>query len=665
MIEYRRLVPAYLRFLVAIHVILLAIYSMFRYVTLAYNRPSYFFAADRSLSVWRAFEIGFRFDVTVACYALLLPYLLLTAAFIWKINSPGLYKFVRFYCGMAIMVSLIICAADVPYFNFFNSRLTTAAVHWKNNLQVAKYILSEVKYYPFILILVAGIWGVGRLIRALWRRTWTPVEQKNFRGKLLASGLASLLLLCGLWGGATPKAPDLKPATFSNDGFINQLTLNPVHTWFDSYFDFEVDVYKLPEAIAAVQKQLGISKPMAESPIARAHDYAQPARRMNVVLVLMESMSADRMGIFGNPKNLTPGLDSLARHSVFYDHCFSNGIHTNAGLYSSLYGMPIMMMQHPMYNGQSEYTHFSGLPVTLREQGYHTLFFCTHPKTFDNLDVFLENNGFEHLSDVADYPKSKIANSWGVGDETLYAHTLETLDSMSTQGDGQPFFATVLTITTHPPFILPAFTAFKPQSSDPVEATYEYADWALKNFMEGCASKSWYQNTIFVFVGDHGVNLPAPTDVPLSYNHVPLIIHAPGLFAKPEVHPELANQTDIFPTIMGLLRQDYVQNTLGYDLFHEKRPFAFFSQDHKMGVVNDRFLYVARKSGKETLSDYHAGSPDDLSMLYPSLTDSMKDYACAQLQVAQWMIQNKRTGRIAFYPQRPEKQARVEKPSKK
>jgi len=642
---YRHLVPAHLRFLVAVHLILLGIYSLFRYVTLLYNRPSYLFQMDHTLPVGEAFRIGFWFDVTVASYALLIPYLLLTVTFVRPGTYARLFRVVRFYCGLAILVSLIICAADVPYFNFFNSRLTSSAVHWKNNVQVIKYLFSEVKYYPFILISGVCIWGTGRLIRAIWRRAWDYSEPMPIpRHKGLAIGLASLLLLVGLWGGATPRTPDMKQATFSNDGFINQLTLNPVQTWFDSYFDFEINIFSLAKATAQVQRTLGIEREIYDSPIARDQHFAGKEKRMNVVLVLLESMSADRMGLFGNPKNLTPYLDSLARRSILFDNHFSNGIHTNAGLYSSLYGLPIMMMQHPMNNGVSEHLPFTGLPVTLRDHDYRTEFFCTHPKAFDNLDVFLQGNGFDHLSDLADYAPEKVANSWGVADETLFAHAFEEMDSLANDSSGRPFFSTILTITTHPPFVLPTFTRFQPRSTDPIEITYEYTDWAIRNFMAACAQTSWYNNTIFVFVGDHGVNLPYPYDVPLSYNHVPLIIHAPGLFKKPEVRHQLANQTDIFPTIMGLLGQDYVQNTLGYDLFREQRPFAFFSQDHKLGVVNGRFLYVARKSGRESLFDYKTGSGDDLSLLYPALVDSMRNYACTHLQVAQSLLQRKETG---------------------
>ena len=129
----------------------------------------------------------------------------------------------------------------------------------------------------------------------------------------------------------------------------------------------------------------------------------------------------------------------------------------------------------------------------------------------------------------------------------------------------------------------------------------------------------------------------------LYHTHVPLIVHAPGIFKKPELRHDLANQTDIFPTIMGLLRQDYVQNSFGYDLFREKRPFAIFSQDHKLGVINDKFLYVARKSGSETLFDLDIPYCKDVKKNHAALVDSMRNYACAQLMVAQKMIRDKQT----------------------
>jgi phosphoglycerol transferase MdoB-like AlkP superfamily enzyme len=626
---------------------LLLIFSAFRYVTLVYNRPSYFFQADRSLKVWDAFQIGFGFDVTVASYALLIPYLLLTLAFIQPKPYPRLYAFVRNWCAAAVLISLLICAADVPYFNFFNSRLTSSAVSWKNNVQVVKYLSTEFKYYPFILLGFLCIWGTGKLMRLLWTRNWSGGRDYGSGSRWLATTMATLLLLIGLWGGATPQVPNMRKATFSNDGFVNQLTLNPVHTWFDSYWEFDFKTLDLKASLQQVRKSLRIEDTGDfKSPIARPHKYAaHNSERPNVVLVLLESMSWDRTGLSGNPANLTPYLDSLAKSSVLFNNFYSNGIHTNAGIYSTLYSMPIRMMEHPMNNGHSEFTEFSGLPVSLRKMGYSTTFFCTHPKTFDNLDIFLEKNGFDYVSDLADYPKGEVANSWGVADESLYGMALHRMDSLHAAPDDRPFFTTLLSISTHPPFTLPAFTAFHSDNPDPIAKTYQYADWSLRQFMTAAAQKPWYDNTIFIFLGDHGVNLQEQYkyDVPLSYNHIPLIVHYPARFPKARTVEKMGNQTDIYPTIMGLLGRDYVQNTLGYDLFRETRPYALFSQDHKLGVIDERFLYIARKSGLESLVDYRAGTGEDLSRLYPDRMEKMRNFASAQLQVSQHLIEQKLT----------------------
>ncbi len=639
--QFRKNLPDHLRFLMWVYVSLLAMFTVFRAITLLVNRPEYFGSVERSISIREAFLIGFRFDILVASYALFLPYLVLTAAFLFDWTQPRWFKFTRIYCTVIILVCLIISAADVPYFNFFNSRLTTIAVNWKNLGQVIHYIVREIKYYPFIIIGLFGIWGIGKWVRYIWKSTSTDLSFTNSR-KISSTAGATVLMLIGLFGGATPSRPTMERAVFSNDGFINQLTLNPVQTWFDSYFDFNIYIFPLEDAKLRVRRIFNTSKNNCSSPVKKDRKFKEKGRPMNVVLVLMESMSAGRMGIFGNPKNLTPGLDSLCRNSIFFENCYSNGIHTNAGLYSTLFGMPVMLLQHPMNNGVSEFTTFSGLPSTLKSKGYETIFFCTHPKSFDNLDTFMTKNGFDQISDQADYPDSLLANSWGVADETLFDYAHQRLNKMAAESEN-PFFATLLTITAHPPYTFPGFSKFKPRCDDQVEQCYEYADWAVKNFMDDVSQEPWYKNTIFVFVGDHGTNIPGPYDVPLSYNHVPLIIHAPSIFPKAKTMSGLANQTDIFPTVMGLLQTNYTQNTMGFDLFREKRPFAVFSQDSKLGVIDEKYLYVARKSGRATLYEHKTNFGKDILKKNQARADSMKSFACAQLQVALWMVRNKLT----------------------
>ena len=191
----RRWIPSHIRYLLSVHLMLMVIFSLFRYIMLVYNKPTYFFDMERSISLRKAFQIGLWFDLTIASYAMILPYLVLTYTYIRKKEPERVFKYVRWYSAIVILVSLIICAADVPYFKYYNSRLNIATVHVKNMAQIGEFILKEVKYYPFILVFLVGIWGIGKLVRRLWNNAWKTKDTNNsLRQKWTATASAFLFL---------------------------------------------------------------------------------------------------------------------------------------------------------------------------------------------------------------------------------------------------------------------------------------------------------------------------------------------------------------------------------------------------------------------------------------------------------------------------------------
>ena len=106
----------------------------------------------------------------------------------------------------------------------------------------------------------------------------------------------------------------------------------------------------------------------------------------------------------------------------------------------------------------------------------------------------------------------------------------------------------------------------------------------------------------------------------------------------------MASQIDVYPTLMHLLGIGFTNNTLGINLFREKRPFSVFSQDSKIGVTNKRYLYVMRKSGSTSLYDYTAKSNTDLQGQLPELADSMRVYGASLLQTGQWLLDKRLVG---------------------
>ncbi|MEI9808278.1 MAG: LTA synthase family protein [Bacteroidota bacterium] len=361
--------------------------------------------------------------------------------------------------------------------------------------------------------------------------------------------------------------------------------------------------------------------------------------KKNVVLVMMESMTAGHLSRFGGTENLTPVLDSLAASGYSFDNAYSAGIHTFNGLYSTLFSFPALMNKHSMNNAVMP--EYSGFPKVLKENGYYTIFTTTHDEQFDNLGGFMLANNFDKVISQKDYPRSKIVNTFGVADHYMFDFVMPELNELYQRN--KPFFATLLTTSNHRPFNVPAGISFTPKHTDKESAIVEYADWSIRHFLTEAAKQPWYNNTLFVFVADHGAIIKRDKyDMPLFYHHIPFIVYSPSLL-QPAAFQQPVGQLDVFPTIMGLLNISYINNTLGVDALRQQRPYIYFSADDKIGVIDSNYFYTWYNDGREALYDYRLNNQQNIAAGKKSITDSMRNYAFNSIQTAQWLILHNKT----------------------
>lgn len=595
--------------------------------------------------------LGFHFDWQMASCSLALPFLWFSIDYFRGKMAPWEGRVLRGYFWFATFFALAICAADMPYFAFFNSRISTTALLWKDSPgQVTAFLLGSPQYYPFLLVIALGVWGSTRLTKFSWKK-YPPIvpatDAKNSPSvfsKILVTVLFLAFLIFGIRGAVWQQVPlRLRNSFHSNNAFLNQLSINPGLSWIDSFWTFNIHFISDEEAIARTRSHLGIAADSTgyDSPIARYQkaDSIAEGRRLNVVILLVESLSAERLAAFGNQARPMPFLDSLAGQSLFFKNFYSAGIHTYNGLAGTLFSQPALFSEHPLANKKATEQRFQGISTTLKSAGYNTAFFATHDRAFDNMGFFMTDNGFKFFSDIRDYPAKLCVNCWGVSDKSLMDHGLKVIDSLAQYPD-QPFFATLLTISTHPPYDLPPDAVDCPINPTPAfNQVWQYTDWCLRNFFQSCAQKPWFENTVFVILGDHGYSPrgASPFDVALPYNHIPCLFYAPR-YITPEVRTDMASQMDVYPTLMHLLGIGFTNNTLGINLLREKRPFAVFSQDSKIAVINERYLYVLRKSGSSSLYDYTLPSNTDLQEQLPQQADSMRLYGASLLQTGQWLL---------------------------
>ena len=596
-----------------------------------------------------AFLRGLWFDNVIACYILLLPLAVFWIAGWFGYTARWLYRSSAFFFIFFYSLCFIISAANIPYFAYFFKPINSSIFNWFDYAgTTAGMVFGETSYYLPIALGLAAIAAfayitlrLSRTFFLLSRNAAPPANRWKAAALTFVAG-AALIGLCffGIRGrGYNPIK--VSQAYYCNDAFLNQLGINPVFNLMTSAIDDNRKENRLlhlmaeDEAIARVQTLLGRKGMDGISPIAHRVEADSLPTRRNVVVILMESMSAHLMQTFGHETSLTPFLDSLWQQSLSFSHFYSSGIHTNHGMYSSLYSFPAMMKRNAMKG--SVIPVYSGLPTVLKENGYHNMFFMTHESQYDNMNAFFRTNGFDDIYSQENYPADKVVNGFGVQDDFLFQYALPVLDRQAQSG--QPFFSVLLTISNHPPYIIPPY--FHPRSRTTEEQIVEYADWSIRNFMTEALKRPWADNTLFVLLGDHGKLVGTPEcESPQSYNHIPLMIY--GRDIAPRIVDAYGGQVDLAPTLLGLLGIGYVQNDFGVDLLKEKRPYMYFTADNLIGVRDSSRLFLYFPDTQQEIRYRTEGMTVQTAEDDPVFRD-MKQYGFAMLQCAEVLVQRQQT----------------------
>lgn len=632
-------IPFFAFFLFRLYVSGILVFMLLRLVLFLY-------AADDQLKLFspvtlKAFIIGFRFDSVALAYVLALPLVLLYIHSFFTTKKTFIPAFIAIFLAVTLPALLFITIADIPYYKFFNNRISEASLQWLANLDIVfNMIVSNPANLGILIISIVSSILCGYLLfkhsrNKLMSESVRKQEDTKWRS-MAAFLLLSLFCFLGMRGTITHPIRS-GDAFYCENATLNQLGLNPAFTLLTSYTG-KVKLMDSELAIKNTQEILNITgSGPGYSPIMREVYKAGKTRKCNVVLVLMESMSANYMASFGNKNNVTPTLDSLAAASWFFTNAYSSGIHTNNGIFSSLYSFPALRRIRPMT--AIPMNIYSGMPFALKQNGYRNMFFSTHMGSFDNLSGFLPANFFDELYTAEHYPSKELIGPYGVPDDFLFKYASTRFDKADTS---HPFFATILTTSNHDPYIIPE--SFKSAHTAKDLKAVSYADWSINNFLNRAKKSRWYANTLFVFVSDHGIKVGEnPYDIPLSYNHIPVVMHSPALLGQPRIFENLIGQIDLFPTVMGILNISYTNNTLGVDAINQKRESVYFSADDKIGCLDNEWLYVYRFGGKESLYRYRTGNTRDYGAEQPAVFEKLRNHALSQTQTAEWMILNNKT----------------------
>ena len=635
--------------------IFLLIFTLFRLATFFAFRPSNLGFTD----LLPSFLMGVQYDLRWISI-ILLPIVLISMRPQWSpFYAARNKKWWTWYLAVITFIVFFFFVADFGSFSYNQTRLDAGAMNFVEDPGISLRMIWQT--YP-LFWMILGLMIAVMLFRWMYHKShWRVISKTDglhipYRRKFFI--ITTLLFAIFIYGQLALTPLTWKQSFRFRDNFRSYLALNPLQNFFTTlklrapeYHEQKARLaFPLISEVLQLPAGSGFSYRRVLSPGSTALE-----SRPNVVLVMCESFSMYKSSMSGNPLGSTPYFDSISRKGIFFERCFSPHFSTARGLFAIVTGIPdAQLFKFSTRNPEAITQH----TIIDNFEGYDKHYFLGGSPEFNNFQGLLKNINDLTMHTEANFKAPKL-NVWGISDKDLFMEANEVFKK-----EDKPFFAIIQTSDNHRPYMIPDqdTASFKRKFVDDVELakygfgsveeynSFRYSDFCFRNFLQAAEKESYFHNTIFVFIGDHGVAGNADAMYPsawteqrLTDEHVPLLFYAPYLL-KPQKRGEVVSQVDVLPTIAGMIQQPYVNTTLGRDLLNpaKKGNLAFITNTAgKIGLVTDDFYFIKNLNfPDEQMVPVRYSSNLYTKTQRDSIQRSLSELTSAYFETARYMLMN-------------------------
>ena len=564
------------------------------------------------LDILHLLLVGWVYDLSFYAYAAILPVLYLCFV-------PDRWWCSRFNSILiqgAVLISIyglgFIAIAEFLFWEEFSVRFNFISVDYLVYSREVTDNINESYPLPLLLgsIFIVTVLVFWQLRPALLRilTTREPLQKRAGRAIIwLALPLVAYGFVNQDW------------YQFSSNNYQNELAANGPYQFIAAFKNNELDYELFYVSLPSRQASDLLKQEVAETnstfaskdlyQIRRYIDNPGEEKRLNIMLVMVESLSASYLGVFGDMKGRTPNLDRISAESLFFTKMYATGTRTTRGLEAVTLSIPPTPGRSIVKRTGHESNMWS-LGNILKEKSYDVRFLYGGRGYFDNMNTFFSGNGYQVI-DQSSVPDEEMVftNAWGMSDEDLYTQAINAADQAS--AGKQPFFFHLMTTSNHRPFTYPEGRIEVP-SGNGRSGAVRYTDWAIGDFLKRARQKPWFDDTLFVIVADHCAHSAGKTDLPVNKYHIPLMIHAPTQVTPQKVE-KLASQIDLAPTLLSMMNMDYTSTFFGQNIFttpaNEER--ALIGNYQKLGLYQPgRLSILVPKKGMILQENPESGSPE-------------------------------------------------------
>ena len=550
--------------------------------------------ADSLADVFPVIFHGLPLDLSVAGYMTAVPALALTVSSLpfsclHGERAARIFQYILLaWTAIASIIVALAFVANLALYGYWRFPLDATPVFFIAT-SPADAMASIVWWQGLLGIGATAFVAVGTFI--LFKKLYRYFGKELFtahpcKAEWLVMVLLTALLFLPIRGGVTVSAMNTGKAYFSENQTLNHAAVNPVLSFMENIAhqeDFAHQYRFMNDGVAhATFRHFVRGKaPAGTHPVSVLRTDSLP--HPDIYLIILESFSDTLTRI----KGVTPHLNSLKQQGLYFSRFYANSFRTDRGLVAILMGYPapatVSLMKFPRKTAT-----MPSLAAHLKRAGYGLNYYYGGDADFTNMRSFLINQGFEHITEDADFPISERLSKWGVPDHLLFAKAKADLSAQASAGHRdvntrRPAFTVIQTSSSHEPFDVPYH-----RLSDPILNAFAYADASLGGFIGYLKASGRWNQSLVIIVPDHLGAWPRNADSFKTWRfHVPLIWTG-GMIKRPEVVPVYGSQQDIAATVLGQLGINHSDMTFSKDLFSDAfHHSAFFMMNDGFGLIDD------------------------------------------------------------------------------
>ena len=522
---------------------------------------------------------GLLLDSTVAGFIRARRWLIMLVAEWIAIPGKAMRRVLNPYFVIIALIASLMVAVDFGLFRHWGFRLDSTILPYLATPKEAAASVTWSDLWPAVLLFVA----YAALMIAVWRGVVAIYRsaKANLLHRILHTTIWFVvggLIFLAIRGGTGTAPANVSKVYFSNNMFLNQAATNPIFSFLSSAARSELKegdyrYFSDEECNARFE-------PLQDKHSATDTIEVLNTTRPNVVLVILESFGRTVTDEIIDGKEVTPHLNALKSEGIWFENLFANSFRTDRGTVAIMSGYPthpkVSVMKYP----QKAHT-LPAISRSLHKEGYTTRFTYGGDANFTNTISYLYGTDIEHVTDQHNISLDAPLAQWGYADDVVCKYFAdEVLELASAE---KPFFATLLTLSSHEPFDVP-YSAFENKILNAAAFTDECVGKMIERWKD---SPAW-DNMLVILIADHGIAYPEEFQAgELPRQRIPMLWTGGALKQRGITIDTYSSQADLAATLLHQMNIPTKEFTFSKDILNTANPhYGFWSFNNGFGLIS-------------------------------------------------------------------------------